>query len=77
VSGGQVQDVVVNALTRAGTDGAIKHELYTWLCNRANRGDAAACMPPNGTATIKFPFLDKKETWTFDSAVALLKANPA
>ena len=68
---GQVQDVVVNALTRTGTDGAIKHEAYTWRCDRTTRSNATACTPPNGTATIKFPFLDKKETWTFDSAVAL------
>jgi RHS repeat-associated protein len=69
---GQLLDVVVNAMTRTGTDGALKHESYTWRCNLASRSDATACTPPNGTATIKFPYLDKKETWTFDSAVALL-----
>ncbi len=68
---GQVADVVVNALTRNGTDGAIKHEVYNWRCNRSNRADTTACTPPNGVAAIKFPFLDEKDTWTYDSGVAL------
>jgi len=71
---GQVADVVVNALVRMGTSAPIKHEAYTWRCNRTNRNDATACAPPNGNATVKFPYLDKKETWTFDTHVAL---NPA
>ena len=68
---GQVADVVVNALTRSGTDGPIKHEIYNWRCNLANRADTTACTPPNGNATIKFPFLDEKDTYTFDTGVAL------
>jgi RHS repeat-associated protein len=68
----QVQEVIVNALTRSGTAAPIKDEVYTWRCNRANRNDTTACTPPSGNATIKFPYLDKKETWTFDGAVAAL-----
>ena len=68
---GQVADVVVNAMTRSGTDGMIRHEVYTWLCDRADRSDTTACTPPNGSAAVKFPFLDEKDTYTFDATVGL------
>ncbi|MBS0598876.1 MAG: VCBS repeat-containing protein [Proteobacteria bacterium] len=68
---GQVADVVVNAMTRQGTDGPIRHETYTWRCNRADRTDTTACTPQNGSTVVKFPFLDEHDTATFDATVAL------
>ncbi|MBS0577488.1 MAG: VCBS repeat-containing protein [Proteobacteria bacterium] len=68
---GQVADVVVNAMTRSGTDAPIRHEVYTWRCNRADRTDTSACTPQNGSTVVKFPFLDEKDTYSFDPTVAL------
>ncbi len=68
---GQVADVVVNAMTRSGTAAPIRHEVYTWRCDRANRADTTACTPQNGSTKVKFPFLDERDTTTFDATVAL------
>jgi len=70
----QPQQVVLNSLKRKGLDGAISKQVFTWRCNRADRDDAMACTPPSGMATVKFPFLDTQETWTYDAAIA---DNPA
>ena len=64
--------IVVSTLKRAWnvTPGTISTQRFTWICNRDNRADATACTPPSGTATVKFPFLDMQETWTYDAATA-------
>ncbi|HEV8695378.1 MAG TPA: SpvB/TcaC N-terminal domain-containing protein, partial [Lysobacter sp.] len=66
----QPESIIVNSLKRSGTTAPISKQAFTWRCNRANRADATACTPPSGTATVKFPFLDTTETWTFDAATA-------
>ena len=59
---GKVVDVVVNAMTRTGTDGPIKHETYAWLCDITNRADTTACTYANGNATVVMPPLPKGVT---------------
>lgn len=66
----QPEQIVVNSLRRSGTDAPISKQTFTWRCNRANRADSSACTPPSGTAKVMFPFLDAKETWTYDAAIA-------
>lgn len=66
----QPERIVVNSLNRAGTDGAISEQDFTWRCNRANRADAAACTPQSGAPTVRFPYLDTQETRTYDAATA-------
>lgn len=68
----QIEQIATSALSRAYTDtnGIFKKQVFTWRCNRANRADATACVPPNGTATVVFPFLDEQQTITYDATVA-------
>jgi RHS repeat-associated protein len=66
----QPEEIVVNPTARTGTTGAIKRERYTWRCNRSNRADTAACAAvPAGS--VVFPYLDTKESWTYDAATAV------
>lgn len=73
----QPERVVVNPISRSGEDGAIRREQYTWRCDRTNRNNAAACVPTVGVPTRFFPFLDTKETWTYDGTTALGTGTPA
>jgi len=73
----QPERVVVNPLTRSGEDGAISREQYTWRCDRGNRSNAGACVPVVGAPTRYFPFLDTKDTWTYDASTALAGGSPA
>lgn len=68
----QPAQVVVTSLKRRWSDlsAPLSREVFSWRCNRANRLDASACTPPNGTARVVFPFLDLKETWNYDASVA-------
>jgi hypothetical protein len=66
----QPERVVVNPIARSGEDGAISKEQYVWRCDRANRANANACVPTIGTPARYFPFLDTKESWTYDAATA-------
>jgi len=70
---GQLEEVVMNPLVRPGTTGAIRRDLYQWRCNRADRSDTAACSAAPGGSKV-FPYLDSKESWTFDATTA---ANPS
>ena len=70
----QPESIIVNSLNRSGISAPISKQAFTWRCNLANRNDAAACVPPSGTAVVKFPYLDTQETWTYDAATA---DNPA
>ncbi|MEO8001941.1 MAG: RHS repeat-associated core domain-containing protein, partial [Arenimonas sp.] len=48
---------------------------YIWKCNRANRADTTACGPnAAGTNPVRFPFLDFKQTVSFDLASAIAAA---
>jgi RHS repeat-associated protein len=69
---GKPARIAVSSLKRAWDNytGPISKQTFAWLCNRANRADLTACAPPSGTATVKFPFLDMQETWTYDAAIA-------
>jgi RHS repeat-associated protein len=73
----QPERVVVNPISRSGEDGAISREQYTWRCDRSNRSNAAACVPTVGIPNRYFPFLDTKETWTYDGTTALGTGTPA
>ncbi|MEQ1514309.1 MAG: SpvB/TcaC N-terminal domain-containing protein [Lysobacteraceae bacterium] len=73
----QPERVVVNPIARSGEDGAINKEQYTWRCDRANRANAAACVPTLGVPTRYFPFLDTKESWTYDATTAASGGTPA
>ena len=73
----QPERVVVNPMSRSGEDGAITKTAYTWRCDRTNRANANACVPMLGTPTQYFPFLDTKETWTYDGTTALGTGTPA
>ncbi|MFC5569356.1 SpvB/TcaC N-terminal domain-containing protein [Lysobacter yangpyeongensis] len=66
----QPDSIIVSSLKRPGTDGLISKQVYRWRCNRADRNDATACVPPSGTATVKFPYLAMQETWSYDAAMA-------
>jgi RHS repeat-associated protein len=68
----QPERIVVNPLNRPGEDGAISREAYTWRCNLVNRADTAACTPTYGTPKKYFPFLDIKESWTYDATTAAI-----
>jgi RHS repeat-associated protein len=72
----QPEYVYVDPMARAVSDGSLKAERYAWRCNRANRVDEAACAAAAG-GTVTFPFLDTKETWTSDAAVAVSGGAPA
>lgn len=53
------------------TAALLNYTVYLWRCNRANRADTTACGPNAvGTNPIRFPFLDWKETVTFNLAAA-------
>lgn len=73
----QPERVVTNPISRTGEDGAISKQQYTWRCDRSNRANAAACVPALGTPTRYFPFLDVKESWSFDAATAAAGGTPA
>ncbi len=73
----QPERIVVNPITRSGEDGAISRETYVWRCNLANRADTAACTPTYGTPKKYFPFLDIKESWTYDATTAASGGTPA
>jgi RHS repeat-associated protein len=73
----QPERVVVNPITRSGEDGPISKQTYTWRCDRTNRANAAACVPTLGVPTRYFPFLDTKESWTYDAATAASGGAPA
>lgn len=73
----QPERVVVNPISRTGEDGAISKEQYTWRCDRANRANANACVPVFGVPTRYFPFLDTKESWTYDATTAAAGGTPA
>jgi YD repeat-containing protein len=73
----QPERVTVNPITRAGEDGAISRETYVWRCDRNDRTNAAACAPTVGTPTRVFPFLDTKDSWTFDATTAAAGGTPA
>jgi len=67
---GQTQSIQVASLRRPGTLGLLSAQTFTWRCNRLDRSDDNACVPPSGTATVVFPFLDTQETVTYDAAVS-------
>ena len=67
----KVAEVVVNAVASTGTNAPITDTKYTWLCDRTSRTDTTACAPSNGTASVVFPFLDEKDTYSYDPTVAL------
>ncbi len=73
----QPERVVVNPMSRTGEDGAISKQQYTWRCDRANRANTAACVPTLGVPTRYFPFLDAKESWTYDATTAASGGTPA
>lgn len=66
----QPEQILVNSLKRAGTSAPISKQSFTWRCNRGNRSDTTACLPSNGLATVRFPYLDATQTWTYDAAIA-------
>jgi RHS repeat-associated protein len=70
----QPEQIVVNSLKRAGTSAPISLQYFTWRCNRGNRNDTTACSPSDGLESVRFPYLDTTETWTYDAAIA---DNPA
>jgi len=69
----QLESMVVNPIIRAGITGPIRSETYAWRCNRGDRNDVAACLNATGGTTV-FPYLDSKDSWTYDATIA---ANPA
>ncbi|MFZ2752994.1 MAG: SpvB/TcaC N-terminal domain-containing protein, partial [Lysobacteraceae bacterium] len=73
----QPERVVVNPITRSGEDGPISKQTYTWRCDRTNRANAAACVPTLGVPAKYFPFLDTKESWTYDATTAASGGTPA
>lgn len=73
----QPERVVVNPISRSGEDGPISKQTYVWRCDRTNRANAAACVPTLGVPTRYFPFLDTKESWTYDAATAASGSTPA
>ena len=73
----QPERVVVNPISRSGEDGPISKQTYVWRCDRTNRANAAACVPTLGVPTRYFPFLDTKESWTYDAATAASGGTPA
>ena len=73
----QPERVVTNPISRTGEEGPISKQLYTWRCDRTNRANAAACVPALGTPTRYFPFLDVKESWSYDAATAAAGGTPA
>lgn len=73
----QPERVVTNPISRTGEDGPISKQLYAWRCDRSNRANAAACVPALGTPTHYFPFLDVKESWSYDATTAAAGGTPA
>lgn len=73
----QPERVLTNPISRTGEDGPISKQQYTWRCDRSNRANAAACVPALGTPTRYFPFLDSKDSWTYDAATAAAGGTPA
>jgi len=73
----QPERIVVNPIARTGEDGPISKEQYTWRCDRTNRANTAACTPTPGTLVKWFPFLDTKESWTYDAVTAASGGTPA
>lgn len=72
----QPERVVVNPITRSGEDGPISKQTYAWRCDRTNRANAAACVPTLSVPTRYFPFLDTKESWTYDATTAASGGTP-
>lgn len=73
----QPERVVVNPITRTGEEGPISRETYAWRCDRSNRANANACVANHGVPTTYFPFLDTKESWTYDATTAAAGGTPA
>lgn len=73
----QPERVVVNPIARAGEQGPISRETYAWRCDRANRANETACVPNHGVPTRYFPFLDTKESWSYDATTAVGGGTPA
>ncbi len=73
----QPERVVVNPISRTGEEGAVSRQTHAWRCDRANRANATACVPTLGVPTRYFPFLDTKESWTYDAATAASGGTPA
>lgn len=73
----QPERVVVNPISRSGEEGAISREAYAWRCDRSNRANANACVPNHGVPTTYFPFLDTRESWTYDATTAAAGGTPA
>ncbi|MBN8213217.1 MAG: VCBS repeat-containing protein [Xanthomonadales bacterium] len=73
----QPERVVVNPISRSGEDGPISKQTYAWRCDRTSRANAAACVPTLGVPTKYFPFLDTKESWTYDATTAASGGTPA
>lgn len=73
----QPERVVVNPISRSGEEGAISRETYAWRCDHGNRANANACVPNHGVPTTYFPFLDTKESWTYDATTAAAGGTPA
>ncbi len=73
----QPERVVTNPISRSGEDGPISKQFYAWRCDRSNRANATACVPALGTPTRYFPFLDVKESWSYDATTAAAGGTPA
>lgn len=77
---GQLDQVIVNSTNRPYTNAAysvatyapISSETYTWRCNLANRADTTACNVTPGSNPVRFPYLDTKDTRSYDVATAEL-----
>jgi RHS repeat-associated protein len=77
---GQIDQVIVNSTNRPYTNAPftvaayapISTETYIWRCNRANRADTTACDVTPGSNPVRFPYLDAKETHSYDIATAEL-----
>lgn len=73
----QPERVVVNPISRTGEEGPISRETYAWRCDRSNRANESACAPSHGVPTRYFPFLDTKESWSYDATTAVAGGTPA
>jgi YD repeat-containing protein len=73
----QPERITVNPLTRSGEQGPISQEFFTWRCDRGNRGNANACVAVAGAPTRYFPFLDIKDSYTYDATVAAAGGTPS
>lgn len=64
---GNLQSLEVKALA---TGNLIRTEDYTWRCNRTNRADTNCAFSAPTATTVRAPFLDMKETKTYDPLIA-------